>query len=116
MASNKGLNKDGALANTGSGDELEMLIAQQRELQKKIEEMRLNQREDALQDIKVKISNFEFTAAELGFGGRGRPAKPGKQRAGVAPKYRDPETGATWSGRGKPPKWIAGKDRTEFTI
>jgi len=117
MASNKGLNKDGVSATAGAGDELEMLIAQQRELQKKIEEMRLNQREDALHDIKIKIANFEFTAAELGFGGRGRPAKERKQqRAGVAPKYRDPETGATWSGRGKPPKWIAGKDRAEFTI
>jgi DNA-binding protein H-NS len=37
-------------------------------------------------------------------------------RAGVAPKYRDPESGSTWSGRGKPPKWIAGQDRDSFLI
>lgn len=34
----------------------------------------------------------------------------------VAPKYRDPITGQTWSGRGKPPLWIAGKDREQFLI
>ncbi|WP_457844072.1 H-NS family nucleoid-associated regulatory protein [Staphylococcus aureus] len=33
-----------------------------------------------------------------------------------APKYRDPATGATWTGRGKPPNWIVGKDRTPFQI
>jgi DNA-binding protein H-NS len=34
----------------------------------------------------------------------------------VQPKYRDPETGATWSGRGVAPRWIAGKDREAFLI
>ena len=34
----------------------------------------------------------------------------------VAPKYRDPETGATWSGRGRTPRWMAGKDPAQFTI
>ncbi len=44
-------------------------------------------------------------------------AKGGK----VAPKYRHPATGETWSGRGKPPKWLAaeiakGKKATDFAI
>jgi DNA-binding protein H-NS len=34
----------------------------------------------------------------------------------VAAKYRDAETGQTWTGRGKAPKWIEGKDRTPFII
>ncbi len=34
----------------------------------------------------------------------------------VPPKYRDPATGQTWTGRGKPPLWIAGKDRLQFLI
>jgi DNA-binding protein H-NS len=34
----------------------------------------------------------------------------------VAPKFKDPATGATWTGRGKAPKWIAGKDRAGFTL
>ncbi|RAS29761.1 H-NS histone family protein [Paraburkholderia bryophila] len=33
------------------------------------------------------------------------------------PKYRDPKTGATWSGRGPAPAWLASaKDRTAFLI
>ncbi|MGV0962247.1 MAG: H-NS family nucleoid-associated regulatory protein [Limnohabitans sp.] len=34
----------------------------------------------------------------------------------VAHNYRDPVTGQTWTGRGKTPKWIEGKDRTQFVI
>ncbi|BEU27466.1 H-NS family nucleoid-associated regulatory protein [Paraburkholderia sp. 22B1P] len=38
-------------------------------------------------------------------------------RGPQAPKYRDPKTGATWSGRGPAPAWLAGaKDRTAFLI
>lgn len=34
----------------------------------------------------------------------------------VEPKYRDPETGKTWTGRGKPPKWMSGVNRDDFKI
>jgi DNA-binding protein H-NS len=34
----------------------------------------------------------------------------------VAPKYRDPATGETWTGRGKAPKWIEGKNRSSYAI
>lgn len=38
-------------------------------------------------------------------------------RGPQAPKYRDPETGATWSGRGRAPAWLADvEDRTSFLI
>ncbi|SAK53845.1 histone family protein nucleoid-structuring protein H-NS [Caballeronia fortuita] len=38
-------------------------------------------------------------------------------RGPQAPKYRDPESGATWSGRGKAPAWLAtAKDRTTYLI
>jgi len=59
---------------------------------------------------------------------RGRPAvevsksKPAvKNRKPVAPKYRDPNTGETWTGRGKPPRWLAeqihmGHSKDEFLI
>jgi DNA-binding protein H-NS len=40
------------------------------------------------------------------------------QRKGPQPAlYRDPKSGATWSGRGRAPAWLAGaKDRTKFLI
>lgn len=46
------------------------------------------------------------------------PAQGKKPKGSVgAPKYRDPATGATWTGRGKPPLWIKdAADRTPFLI
>ncbi|MGW0359795.1 H-NS family nucleoid-associated regulatory protein [Micrococcus luteus] len=32
------------------------------------------------------------------------------------PIYRDQKSGASWSGRGKPPNWIVGKNRDRFLI
>ncbi|WP_061165222.1 H-NS family nucleoid-associated regulatory protein [Caballeronia temeraria] len=38
-------------------------------------------------------------------------------RGPQAPKYRDPASGETWSGRGRAPAWLAAaKDRTQFLI
>lgn len=53
-------------------------------------------------------------------GSRGKPGKQGKQGK-VAPKYRDPQTGQTWSGRGRSPVWMrqaleAGKSKEDFAI
>lgn len=52
-----------------------------------------------------------------------RAAKPASSavRAPVPPKYRNPETGVTWSGRGKAPRWVTeaeaeGKSRDSFLI
>ena len=76
--------------------------------------------------IKEAISVYGLTAQDLGLGGgkaaKGgaprtqRPAAKGKLVVGLA-KYRDPATGKTWTGRGKPPNWIVGvKDRTPYLI
>jgi len=40
---------------------------------------------------------------------------PKKQKADLPPKYRDPASGKTWSGRGREPLWLAGR-RDEFLI
>ncbi|MBB5399092.1 H-NS family nucleoid-associated regulatory protein [Paraburkholderia youngii] len=47
-----------------------------------------------------------------------KTAKPGNYVRGPQPAlYADPKSGATWSGRGRAPAWIAGaKDRTKFLI
>ena len=51
----------------------------------------------------------EAAAALLKFALLGHP-----QRAKVAPKYRHRITGATWTGRGKPPKWFAAAEQSEL--
>lgn len=63
------------------------------------------------------------------FVGKRRGRKPGVKAANgaakslhpnahpVAPKYADPKTGATWTGRGRAPAWIRDvKDRSKFLI
>ena len=41
----------------------------------------------------------------------------GKLKGALPPKYRDPKSGATWSGRGPAPAWLASaKDRNKFLI
>ncbi|CAG9239997.1 Low-complexity acidic protein [Paraburkholderia caribensis] len=62
---------------------------------------------DGASDTGVTAPNKTATAAKAGKYVRGPQA----------PKYRDPATGATWSGRGRAPAWLAGaKDRTAFLI
>lgn len=62
----------------------------------------------------IVVSDIEAHA------GKRRGRKPGtaaaKQSASVA-KYRDPKTGATWTGHGRAPAWIANaKDRTKYLV
>lgn len=42
--------------------------------------------------------------------------KTGRVRAPLAPKYRNPASGETWSGRGKAPKWIDPKNKDKYLI
>lgn len=51
--------------------------------------------------------------------GKSAPAKKSQaKRAGAGvPKFKDPKTGKTWTGFGKPPAWIASaKNRDKFRI
>ena len=34
----------------------------------------------------------------------------------ATPRFRDPETGATWAGRGEPPNWFNGKNRGQLLL
>ncbi|MEA3119414.1 MAG: DNA-binding protein [Paraburkholderia sp.] len=57
----------------------------------------------AIAQIKAKIAEYGITAEELGFAiKRTRKAKSG----GLPPKYRNPQTGQTWTGRGRVPSWL----------
>jgi DNA-binding protein H-NS len=42
-----------------------------------------------------------------------KPVKPVKH---AEIRYRDPETGKGWSGRGLEPKWLKGRDREQFRV
>ncbi|WPB56033.1 H-NS histone family protein [Xylophilus sp. GOD-11R] len=91
------------------------LLKQREALEAQISDARQRELSDAVTRVRGLIEEFGLTAADVFPPARGRgvsSAKGGK----VAAKYRDPATGATWTGRGKAPKWIADQDRTQFAI
>ena len=98
--------------------ELQQKIA---ELQNQAEELRKREIAEIIADVKQKISAYGLTAADLGlFAGRD-PAPAQKAKSALKAKYRDPETGETWVGRGATPKWMrayleAGRNKEEFLI
>lgn len=82
-------------------------------LQKEAAHARQTEIADAIADIKQKMKDYGISAADLGVA---TAKKAGKVKEPVAAKFRDSVSGASWSGRGKPPKWIAGKDRSAYLI
>ncbi len=98
-------------------------------LRKQAAALQQKKRKPVIQSIIRSMKEYEITPEEIAaaFG------KPGASRARVAkkastgsrgpvpPKYKNPETGDTWTGRGKPPRWVvaaesAGKSREAFLI
>lgn len=65
-------------------------------------------RADVLRAMKDLLHQHGFKPSELS---AVRSGKATGGRAHVAPQYRDPVSGATWSGRGTEPAWIKGRDR-----
>lgn len=80
----------------------------------------LDLRADIDRALQARKSELQAQLAQIGGGdggGRGGRAKGGK----VAAKYRHPDTGETWSGRGGVAGWLAaelkaGKKREDFLI
>lgn len=86
-------------------NEIESKIA---DLQSQAEQVKQEQKSQAIDAARAMIVSYGITARDLGLD------KPVKVRPGpkvgkkIPPKYRDPVSGATWSGRGKTPKWFNG--------
>jgi|ERR1700761_3556854 DNA-binding protein H-NS len=91
------------------------LKAQIARLQAQADEARRTEVVNVIAEIKRKITEYGLSAQDLGFAAAARRGRPPK-KAPLPPRYQDPKTGSTWSGRGKPPKWIAGKNRERFLI
>jgi len=65
--------------------------------------------------VRELVAEYGLTAQDI-FPGRVAKSGASKPVSKVAAKYRDTDSGQTWTGRGKAPKWIEGKDRTPFLI
>ncbi len=89
------------------------LLAQKAALEAQIEAAQKAHVAEGIAQVKAIIAEYSLTKEDV----FGAYAKRGRKSSGsVAPKYKDPISGATWTGRGKAPKWIEGKDRGQFTL
>ncbi|WP_157650302.1 H-NS family nucleoid-associated regulatory protein [Burkholderia ubonensis] len=86
------------------------LIAMRAKLDKEIEAARTHARHEALAKIKLLIAEFRITEREL------RGLVKEKERTKPAPRYWNPHTGATWSGRGRRPRWLEEETMATFLL
>ena len=90
------------------------LLKQRDELEKKIQEVRQQELTDAIAKVRSLVQEYDLGTEDVF--PPARAARSSGAGSKVAPKYRHPETGETWTGRGKPPKWIQDQDRSKFEI
>ncbi|MGP8431954.1 H-NS histone family protein [Paraburkholderia fungorum] len=86
------------------------LLAQKEQLEKLIAQAHKNEAAGALERVREAVAEFGFTPEDV-FGKRRRGAG-----TPATPKYRNPETGETWSGRGRAPRWLKDQDLERFRI
>lgn len=96
-------------------------------LKKKAEQLRSKHRKPIIASIVRAMRENSLTPDDIAnaLGSRrARPAPAARKasvKRAVAAKYRHPQTGETWSGRGKAPRWLstaeaAGASRESFLI
>ena len=90
------------------------LLKQREALEQQISEARRRELSDAVSQVRALVAEYGLTAQDVFAAGKtSRSSTAGTK---VAPKYRDPATGQTWTGRGKAPKWIQNENREKFAI
>lgn len=97
------------------------LLEQRAALEKQIAEAQREERASAIAQVRALMSQYGLSAADLAGRAAGPKAPRAKSGSTVAPKYRDPATGKTWSGRGLKPTWLRtalanGKSLGDFAI
>lgn len=95
-------------------------------LQKQAEALKAKQRAPIIRSIVRDMHDYQISPDEIIAAFNSKSTRKPKTTANqtkkpVDPKYRNPETGDTWTGRGKPPRWISdaeasGKERSLFLI
>ena len=96
---------------------LQELIAQKEALEKQIQEQRQSELTEAVSKVRALVAEYGLKQEDI-FGSTraGKREKVDVPKAKVAAKYRDPVTGMEWSGRGLSPKWLQGKEKSQFLI
>lgn len=82
------------------------LLKQRENLEAEIEKARRAEVAAVRAQILDLMSTYGLAVADIGLKSTRRAGKTGVK---VAPKYRNPQTGDTWSGRGLKPTWLKTK-------
>lgn len=101
-------------------------------LQKKAQDLQSKRRTPVIESIIRSMHEYDISPQEIidAFGRKrtGKTSKAGAKtstkaaaKKAVQIKYRHPDTGETWTGRGKSPRWILaaeaeGRKRDEFLV
>jgi len=92
------------------------LLQQRQALEQQIKDARDRELSDAVARVRTLIVEYDLSENDVFPRGRGVRVSSSAGTK-VAPKYRDPSTGKTWTGRGKAPRWIqSAADRAQFAI
>jgi DNA-binding protein H-NS len=101
-------------ADKWAGLSLSDLLAERSALDAKIERVRAAERHHVIQRVRALIAEYGLSEMDVMPLPRKQAVRQTVKKA-VA-KYYDADTGKSWSGRGKPPRWIAGQDYSKFLI
>lgn len=88
-------------------------VEQIAKLQALAEAARNDEINEAIKKIKDLMNLHGVTVNDLS---SARSSKPAKAKGTVAAQFMNPETGETWTGRGRAPRWLDGKDKEQFRI
>ena len=96
------------------------LLAQKAAIEKQIADAQREEKSSAIAQVRALMSQHGLSLSDLS--GRTTTSTRGPKAGGkVAPKFRNPETGDTWSGRGLQPKWLksalaGGKQLSDYAV
>lgn len=101
---------------------LQAIQAKIKKLQAQAEAIMAKESSTVVANIRNLMEKHNLTTADVAAHvGKRKRGRPSQKAAGVQSKgairYRDPKTGATWTGHGRAPGWIASaKDRSKFLV
>ncbi|VVD27576.1 H-NS histone family protein [Paraburkholderia dioscoreae] len=102
---------------------LELLQAKIKKLEQQAEALIAKQSSGVIEKIRELMAKHGLTTADIDAHSDGKRraskavAKTKSNGSAAAVKYRDPKSGATWTGHGRAPSWIAAaKNRDKFLV
>lgn len=101
-------------------NEKQQLEKQIQKLQRKMRTLHARQRRPVINSIIKSMQEYGITPEEITQAFE-RRQKRTPATSSTPARFQNPETGDTWTGRGRPPRWIVdaeaqGKNRDDFLI